>query len=89
MPPGSVATIVVVVAAATVSAATVLTPTPALPAKSPLIAAASPPRSNAYRDRSRDRFGGLSSPAASERRARKISVSTADWVIPSSVAISL
>ncbi len=89
MPPGSVATIVVVVAAATVSAATVLTPTPAPPAKSPLIAAASPPRSNAYRDRSRERFGGLSSPAASERRARKIRVSTADWVIPSSVAISL
>ena len=41
--PGSVATIVVVVAAATASAATL---TPVLPARTPLIAAASPPRSS-------------------------------------------
>ena len=63
---------------ATVSATAALMPAP--PAKSPLSAAARPPRSSACSALRRLRFSGSSSAVASERRARKISVSTAAWL---------
>ncbi len=82
------------VAAAVTATATEVALTATLPVSSVFAAAASVPRSIMCRARRKPlRFGflirsGCSSPWASERRARKINVSTADWESSSSSEIS-